>query len=162
MSDVSYILAIDPGPVESGWVLLRDDGLVRDYGVLSNAELRGWFPGYVGRTTTLVIEMVASYGMPVGADIFETCVQIGSFEQAWPCNKARVFRRDVKLHLCNNVRAKDSNIWQALVDRYGPGKAKAVGTKKAQGPLYGVTKHARAALAVGVTYLDQLKTPRPA
>ena len=108
---------------------------------------------------TLVIEMVASYGMPVGTDIFETCVQIGRFEQAWKGETARIFRREVKLHLCNNVRAKDSNVWQALVDRYGPGKAKAVGTKKAQGPLYGVTKHARAALAVGVTYLDQMKTP---
>ncbi len=45
--------------------------------------------------------------------------------------------------LCNTTRAKDSNVWQALVDIYG-----APGTKKNPGGTYGVRSHARAAMAV--------------
>ncbi len=65
-------------------------------------------------------------------------------------------RFDVKLHLCGNARAKDTNIRQALIDRFGgiEGKSKAVGTKKAPGPLYGCKSHMWAALAVAVTWWD--------
>ena len=50
-----------------------------------------------------------------------------------------------KMHLCNSPRAKDANVSQALKDKLGE-----VGTAKAPGPLYGIAKHAWAALAVGV------------
>lgn len=59
----------------------------------------------------------------------------------------------MKLHLCSDMRAKDSNIWQALLDRFG-GKSAAVGLKKTPGPLYGITSHARAALALAITDHD--------
>ena len=65
-----------------------------------------------------------------------------------------IYRKDVKLHLCGSPRAKDSNIRQALIDRFGPGKEKAIGLKKTPGPLYGVKSHVWAALAVAVTHLD--------
>jgi hypothetical protein len=99
------------------------------------------------------IEMVASYGMPVGREVFETCVWIGRFQQVWRDPEAvkLVYRRDVKLHLCGNSRAKDANIRQALIDKLGP-----VGTKAAPGPLYGVRSHAWAAVAVAVTAFDTL------
>ena len=64
-----------------------------------------------------------------------------------------VYREDVKLHLCGSPRAKDANIRQALIDRWG-GKAEAVGTVKKPGPLYGVKSHAWSALAVAVTALE--------
>ena len=103
----------------------------------------------------LVIEMIASYGMPVGAEVFETCVWIGRYQQAWKDPEAvcLTLRRAVKLHLCNDMRAKDSNIWQALLDRFG-GKSSAVGLKKTPGPLYGITSHARSALALAITDHD--------
>lgn len=62
-------------------------------------------------------------------------------------------RRAVKLHLCGSMRAKDGNIRQALVDRFG-GQAQAVGTKKAPGPLFGLSSHRWSALAVAVTWWD--------
>lgn len=71
-----------------------------------------------------------------------------------PNGAHRIFRRDIKLHLCNSVRAKDANIRQALIDRYG-GKEKAIGKKKSPGPLYGIKSHMWAALALAVTYHDQ-------
>jgi hypothetical protein len=66
-------------------------------------------------------------------------------------NVTRVFRKDVKLHLCNSPRAKDANVRQALLDRLGP-----QGTKKAPGPTYGVKSHEWAALAVAVYGWDQI------
>jgi len=60
----------------------------------------------------------------------------------------------VKLHLCGSARAKDTNIRQALIDRYG-GSA-AIGKKAAPGPLYGVSKDVWSALAVAVTAADTL------
>jgi len=96
----------------------------------------------------LAIEMVASYGMAVGREVFETCVWIGRFQQAWHAPEAvrLIYRRDVKLHLCGSARAKDSNIRQAVIDLLGP-----PGTKREPGPTYGVRSHAWSALAVAVT-----------
>jgi hypothetical protein len=142
------LLAVDPGTDASGYVLFdRAEQRVVESGVLPNDKmLEKCLLNY-----PLAIEMIASYGMSVGQEVFETCVWIGRFMQAHePYATDRVYRRDVKLHLCGTPRAKDTNIWQALVDRFGP-----VGTKKAPGVLYGVKSHARAALALAVTWADQ-------
>jgi hypothetical protein len=92
--------------------------------------------------------------MAVGASVFETCVWIGRFMQVSQqagSDFSRVFRRDIKLHLCNSPRAKDGNVRQALIDRLGP-----QGTKKAPGPTYGVKSHEWAALAVAVYGWDTI------
>lgn len=140
------VLAIDPGPVQSAWVLYRDGQIIRaeiEENTILLARLRYWkeHPGPV-----VVLEMIASYGMPVGAEVFETCVWIGRFLQAWAGPSRRVFRRDVKLELCGSMRAKDQNVRQALLDRVGP-----QGTKKAPGPTYGIHADEWAALGVAVT-----------
>jgi hypothetical protein len=104
-----------------------------------------------GEVQCLAIEAIASYGMPVGAEVFNTCIFVGRFQQAWrdPNAVRLIYRRDVKLLMCGSARAKDANIRQALIDKLGP-----VGTKAAPGPLYGVKSHAWAALAVAVTALE--------
>lgn len=150
------ILALDPGTTETGWALL-DGGRVDGSGVLDNeTQLKTLIeiarvqrlnlPG--DKPMTLAIEMIASYGMAVGREVFETCVWIGRFQQAWhaPDKVLKVYRKDVKLHLCGTPRAKDPNIRQALLDKLGP-----QGTKAKPGPTYGVKSHAWAALAVAVT-----------
>jgi hypothetical protein len=139
------LLAIDPGTSASGWVIF-DGSNVRASGVSCNeAVLTELLGGWQER---LAIEMIASYGMPVGAEVFETCVWIGRFIEAFarPAAAERIYRRDVKLELCGSPRAKDANIRQALIDRLGP-----PGTKKTPGPTYGVRSHAWAALGVAVT-----------
>ena len=57
------------------------------------------------------------------------------------------------MHFCNSVQAKDGNIRQALIDRFG-GKEGAIGKKKTPGPLYGVHAHEWPALAVAVMASD--------
>ena len=141
------ILAIDPGPTESGYVLYTH-GTVSGSGVLANHNMLLVVRRWGIPSSQLAIEMIASYGMAVGREVFETCVWIGRFTHAWHAPEAvrLIYRKDVKLHLCGSPRAKDSNIRQALIDKLG-----APGTKKAPGPTYGVKSHAWPALAVAVT-----------
>lgn len=157
------ILGIDPGTTESGWVVLDGAQTVHRSGTDQNRVVLNlvnqWAKNGKG---PLAIEMIASYGMAVGKEVFETCVWIGRFVQAYEwwtsLEPTRIYRRDVKLHLCGNAKAKDANIRQALIDRYPPeqggGKTPQIGTKAQPGPLYGVTGDAWAALAVAVTARD--------
>lgn len=157
---MSRILAIDPGTTESGWVVY--DGRVCNSGVWPNEQLLAELPR-PPNGQLLAIEMIASYGMAVGKEVFETCVWIGRFKQAWfaPDDVKFVYRAEVKRLLCgggvvNWTKAKDANIRQALIDMIGP-----QGTKKAPGPTYGVRSHAWAALAVAVT-ADAMRDPAAA
>lgn len=141
-------LAIDPGPVKSAYAQFINGALAKCDTVYSSM-LDTWI---FERSARIVIEMVQSFGMPVGAEIFETCVWVGRFERAAQ-ESARVYRKEVKIHLCGSMRAKDANIRQAIIDRYG-GKERAIGTKKNPGPLYGVKGDEWSAIAVGLTYLE--------
>ncbi len=143
-------MAIDPGPEKSAFVLY--DGKVVAKDIVGNRHLLEAIKSEE-QAGKLVVEMIASYGMPVGAEVFETCVWIGRFIEANNGAHAKVYRKDVKLHLCGQPRAKDPNVRQALIDRFG-GKEKAIGSKKRPGPLYGIKGDMWAALAVAVTYAD--------
>jgi len=153
------LIAIDPGTEKSAWVVLSD-GDVLDFGIYMNEAMLNRLRlrlGSVVDTEVLAIEMVACYGMPVGREVFETCVWTGRFVEAWGGPWHKVYRRDVKLHLCNSARATDANVRAALIDRFGPGKAKAIGLKKSPGPLYGLHSHAWQALGVAVYWADEAK-----
>ena len=145
------ILAIDPGSTESAYVLLDNDYKIIKFDKCNN-ELMLNNIQCLSAFDTIIIEMIASYGMPVGKEVFETCVWIGRFIQASNCKVERLYRKEVKLHLCNNVKAKDSNIIQALKDRFGD-----KGTTKNKGYFYGFAKDIWQAHAVAVTYLDKQK-----
>jgi len=149
------ILAIDPGNERSGWVVY--DGVdVLKCGIWPNEQLLQAIDGGIGvNSAHLAIEMVASYGMPVGRTVFDTCVWIGEFKNAFGRNNATlVYRKDVKMHLCGTMRAKDSNIRQAIMDRYGSTRRVVLGTKKDPGPLYGMTGDMWAALGVALTFWE--------
>lgn len=153
------MIAIDPGTRQSAYCILRRDGTIdysrlTGFGKMPNDDLRLMLRSWDVHDGDIVVEGIASYGMPVGAEVFETCVWVGRFIEAHGGTHRIVYRRDVKLHLCGDTRAKDANVRQSLIDRYGPGKDKAVGTKKAPGPLYGFRADMWAALAVAVTAQD--------
>lgn len=158
---MTVILAIDPGTNESGWCLY-DGERVRASGVMPNSTMIDHLPNQHDLVDVLAIEMVASYGMPVGREVFETVRWIGRFQQAWmwPEDVRLVYRKDVKMHLCGTTKAKDSNIRQAILDlfpRTGGGKTPQIGIKALPGPLYGVSSHAWPALGVALTCAHQLK-----
>lgn len=163
------VLGIDPGNTHSGWALYLDGELV-DFCKSENEDLlnaleESALPAGKRSVSGLfapprvAIEMVASYGMAVGATVFDTCVWIGRFQQALHWNgidSELVFRRDVKLHHCGQARAKDSNIRQALIDRFGAGASNGgKGTKANPGFFYGMTADCWQAAALAVYIADR-------
>ena len=150
---MARFLGIDPGPRESAFVVWDGNGVVES-GDFSNGTLAGYLEAANG--ITVACEWIESFGMAVGREVFETVYAIGTFGAVRP-DLRLVPRRDVKLHLCGSLRAKDTNIRQALIDRFGP-----VGTKKNPGPLAGISKHRWPALAVAVTACDLKSTDHEA
>ena len=161
MSELPPVLAIDPGNTASGWCLIDPDTLrplgcgkdlndrlievVHDYAVTHASAGR------------IACEMIASYGMPVGAEIFHTCLWIGRVVQVaadMGTPVRLVYRREVKLHLCESPRARDGNVTAALVDRFARGPNRGKGTKAAPGWFYGFAGDIWSAYAVGVTAIE--------
>ncbi len=154
------MIAIDPGNEESAFLGVDRDTGQMSFGKSSNSEVLEFVKRRSMDTQHLAIEMIASYGMPVGREVFDTCVWIGRFIEAWGGPFTLVYRRDVKMFLCGNNTAKDGNIRQALIDRYG-GKAAAIGNKKSPGPLYGISADVWSALAVAVTWQGTIGKAAP-
>lgn len=152
------VFAVDPGTTESAYVLMHGSAIA-DFGKIANGDLLALLKRAQGRGYHFAVEMIASYGMAVGREVFETCVWIGRFIEAIGAGESchRVYRRDVKQFLCGTSKAKDGNVRTAIIDRFG-GKAAGVGTKRAPGPLYGISSDVWAALAVGITWME---TRRP-
>ncbi len=154
------ILAIDPGNIESGYALIDKDTLEPlEIGKIKNEELMRQIEGEFQCIRYVAIEMIASQGMAVGQSVFETCVWIGKFEliceEYLGLSPKRIYRKDEKMNLCGSMKAKDSNIIQALIDRFAPYTSnKGKGTKKEPGWFYGFKKDIWQAYAVGVTYHD--------
>lgn len=158
--DNQTIFAIDPGNKESGFALIRmPDFKLLDFGKVENRQLLQDLPFVVGQADHFAVEMVASYGMAVGKDVFETCVWIGRFIQAVePKEHTFIYRKDEKMCLCGSMKAKDSNIRQALIDRYAAFDFKSgKGVKKNPDTFYGVSKDVWQAIAVAVTYYEITK-----
>lgn len=158
------VLAIDPGNIQSAYCLMNDDYTLKEFGKYQNEECMNrilntftfWPPDFV------IIERVASYGMAVGREVFETCEWIGRFTQEIEAHTtARVnyiYRKDEKLYICHDSRAKDANIRQALIDRFAKHDLKnGKGTKANPDYFYGVSKDVWASIAIAVTWLDMRK-----
>lgn len=137
------MLAIDPGTRESAYVQWNwpGNGIVVAE-ILPNEQLLALLHTPIA-CDVFAIEMIASYGMAVGREVFETCVWIGRFMERFVRPAQLVLRRDIKLHHCASVRAKDTNIRQALIDKYGP-----PGLKANPGVTYGLKSHLWAAFAL--------------
>src|SRR5690606_27297734 len=100
---------------------------VAEHFVRPNADVLDWLEKQKICCDLLAYEMVASYGMPVGREVVETVLWTGRFVERWsPYDATKVYRREVKTHLCGSMKAKDPNVWQAIIDRFGPGKEIAV------------------------------------
>lgn len=146
------ILGIDPGATKSGYVIL--DGSINDADILPNEEMRRFITN--GHFLDCVaIERIRGYGIAAGDDTFDTCEWVGRFDitarQGGVPIVELIPRKDIKRHLCGNTTTNDKYIRQALIDRFGE-----PGTKKNPGPLYGISGHLWAALAVAVTCADKL------
>jgi hypothetical protein len=76
------ILGIDPGNTQSALVLYDTEAqAITMAKIEKNEDLLLALTYFEDTTIKPFIEMVASYGMTVGKEVFETCVWIGRFFQ---------------------------------------------------------------------------------
>lgn len=159
---MAAILAIDPGPEQSAFVLFDGECVVA-HGIEPNLALEERLGCRANElaahaVAAVVLEQIESFGMAVGREVFETVFWTGRLFQTARLTYGpvveRMPRRIVKQHICHTARATDSNIRQALIDRFG-GTERAIGKKKTPGPLFGIKSHEWAALAIAVTWWDR-------
>lgn len=153
----STVFAIDPGTTESAYCIWNGKQIVAKEKLPNEEILLAIAGASLGpERMSWTIEMIGHYGtgMPAGSEVFETCVWIGRFYAACPPSDgppALVKRGKVKLHLCGSARAKDGNVRQALIDRFGP-----PGTKASPGLTYGVSGDVWQAFALAVYAYDTI------
>lgn len=151
------VIGLDPGPTESALVVW-DGRVIRGAALQPNEFILERLYGlrHTEPAAVLAIEKIASYGMAVGAEVFETVYWSGRFAEAYGVQRVhRITRGEVKMHLCHSMRAKDANVRTAICDRFG-GEKIAKGRKAAPGPLYVIAADLWSALAVALTVYDLL------
>lgn len=156
------ILAIDPGNIESAYVIVENDlSKVIEKGKIDNIDLLDlllfWQEKYEWKIDCFAIEGIQSYGMAVGKSVFETCYFIGRLIEAGKrdleIKHTMIYRMEEKMCLCHSTKAKDSNIRRALIDIYAPDTPNnGKGTKKNPGYFYGFKSDIYSALAVAHTF----------
>ena len=155
------ILGIDPGPVTCGAVLY--DETARRVSSSSSAApvdevLDHWLPAAWDAADVIAIERVQAQGV-AGGDIIRTAEVVGRLWQATldhgvdygVVDVRLLYRREVLAALDVTGRGnRDALVRARLIEMHGGTKKAAQGTKKARGPLYGVSGHAWSALGVAV------------
>lgn len=149
------IIGIDPGNVFSAYCVIRTEDLKPiDFGKLDNNELREYLMGDgMNGVERAAIEMVASYGMPVGREVFDTCRWVGRYEEILLRRTGTlpttIYRQQEKIHICHSAKANDATIRRALIDRFAQHDLKnGKGTKKNPDWFYGFRADCWAAYSV--------------
>jgi hypothetical protein len=122
----------------------KDDTVIDVYWLISH---------HLRRNIDLVAcERVQSYGI-AGASLLRTAEVYGGIQRTAEVAGlpfAGIYRRDVCSALHVKGKGRDQQVRQRMIELHGGSKAEAIGTKRAPGPLYGVTSHAWQALGLAV------------
>ena len=146
------ILAIDPGPRKSAYVVWNTENqVIEEMEIYDNGELICIFACELFYDV-LVIEKITLY-QKVNNDVHDTIVWYGRFLEACDRNIGCHFipRSEILKHFCPGVKgAGDSSVRAALIDRLGkPGR------KDNPGITYGVKYDLWQALAVAIYWQDK-------
>jgi hypothetical protein len=165
--DCRVILGIDPGPETSGAVLYNaTNGTVIDsMGAVPLDELRTLIQRehwHLAQSFEVVMERVSAG--PASTEVVLTSEVIGRVQEICETGgvSLHMYTRRAVLSLlcCTGAGNKDSQVRAAVLDLHGGTKAAAVGTKKAQGPLFGVSTHSWQALGAVCAHLQAQKNAK--
>lgn len=151
------VLGLDPGPTNCGAVIYDTEArevLESHKSITTSAALALIYEVSSQFALDLVaIERMQSYGI-AGSSLLRTAEVGGMLHHcasAMSCDVVWLYRREVLRGLDVTGKGnRDSLVRQRLIEIHGGDRASAVGTKAKPGPLYGVSSHAWAALAVAV------------
>ncbi len=158
------VFAIDPGNIKSACVVLNDRAIefaMDEPNEYMFSRIEQW------PDVPVVTEKVASYGKPVGEEIFETVYWSGRFAQFAGVHRVhRIERRMVKQAVMGSQQGTDKDVRRALISRFTSDRnlatmeRSAIGTRGAPGPLYGIVGDMWAALAVAEAFTLQYRFNR--
>lgn len=148
------ILAIDPGPTTCGLVIYDPHAqrVSSAHAELSWPDVRRRLADHLLTSALVVCERIQAG--PPSSDVVLTTEVVGRVIE-W-CDSTRtsiklLYRREVLATLGISAKGpKDALVRAALIELHGGSKERAVGNRFARGPLYGVSSHAWAALALAV------------
>lgn len=154
------LIALDVGTTQSGYCIVDVDTYKPlEFGKVDNNILLEKVKN--SEYDMLVYEEFQSYGMPVGKSTIESITWNGRYIQSALDREKKVYaiyRKDEKINLCGTMKAKDSNIRQALVDRFAKFDFKSgKGTKNNKDFFYGFSKDSWSAFAISTTWIDKQK-----
>lgn len=151
---VQFLVAIDPGPEESGVVCLSLQPFVtiQSKAIYPNATLLDNCR-HIDARALVAIEDSTPRGQPSGRAVFDTLRWIGRFEEAsrGASTVALVSRMHVLGTWCKGTKRGDTEVRAAMIELFGQ-----KGTKGEPGPTYGFAKDEWAALAVAATHIQDL------
>lgn len=154
------VIGIDPGPKDHAAVMLHN-GRAAIVESLDHRELAISFGTLGIHTVTVAFEQFAPFGSSLDdgslRTIFETGKLVAQLQRLGSIRCVGLRRQQVKRYLVGRSACGDPQVRGSLIERFGPTKELAVGTKKAPGPLYGISGHHWAALAVAVTASDAIQ-----
>lgn len=162
------VFAIDPGNEYSAWCIMTDKYELLDFDKQPNSDVMNTMLFRLKNTPAIdyvVIERMMNYSNNVGQSVFLTCEWIGRFSQeAGKCVPVDyLFRKDEKMYLCQTMKANDSAIRHALIDRFARHDMQfGRGTKKDPDFFYGVKADEWSAIAIACTFLDMQKEKKNA
>lgn len=146
---VGSIFAVDPGTLQSGWVLL-DGRQVKHCGVDDNERVRALVASQPVTTWVVIERIEPRYGLNMGWETIGACEWVGRFTEAARGPVALLRRSVILRHLGVAPKGSaDAGVRAALLDRWGGPSAARKGMA-----LQHVKTHAWAALAVAVAWQD--------
>ena len=152
------IYGIDPGPTASG-VAVYDTQARRllhsnKAASLGEVRLEMQLLNLKHQDLWVAIERMQSYGI-AGGSLLQTSEIVGRVQEmahTLEIPHSLHYRREVLRALDVTGKGnRDSLVMNRLIEMHGGTKRAAVGLKKEPGPLYGISSHAWAALAVAIT-----------
>ncbi len=157
------ILGIDPGPQDSAGVLwdTETEHVVKAWHRLNDEVLAGCrqFKLMQQNIGAIAIEDPQAQRRPASEDFINTVKWSARFHQAIYdrldigdfSRLLLIPYREVSIHFCKIVNAKEKFVKEALIKRFG-----LQGTKTNPGRLYGISGHEWSALAVAITLGDRM------
>jgi hypothetical protein len=145
------LLAIDTGTRDSAYAVVDTETYrIIESKKVPNAQLmtvvrKGYYD-------MCVVEMFSSYGNRSGTEVFDAIVMVGQVKEACATREVSctlIKRKEVKMHICNSMSAKDADVIMALKDRFGE-----KGTKDSPGWFFGMKSDGWQAYGLAVTFLD--------
>ena len=157
---MSRVLAIDPGDRVSAYVVMdRETQRPLEHDKVDNDELERRLKEKEIQFDEAVEEIVSSYGLVVGRNVYFTCIEIGRLSSLIESLGVKVYgcyRRDVKLHLTGRAASKDVNVRAALIEMYAKHDFKnGKGTKDKPDWWYKFRADEWAAAGLAVTFIQR-------